>query len=319
MTFNFNPARLELLASELGDDSESVRIDEDAVKRIQSPELQRRLASIKMASRLVAIATATGSLSKGITNESLINASRDFSDRIAYYMEMGMNALGVEKTDREYASARLSMSRIAVDWAFTEWQWASVFDRPIFPLTPTLLPSLLQAAAQHMPERYTPSDDDELTLAMAKRIALLSCSVPLCAAHNYYDFFHKSPNDLLRIGLSAIAREAEGMLVRINCMRETDYMQRALIQRCYNTSCGLFIESHKHVAALVDTEIMQLSPDDQAAQALFWEGIGGMSFDRVLIQHKQAMAISLDMTANVLALYEQNATIDDTGIMDGLE
>ena len=136
------------LDADLG--SDELGLDETGLLAIREPDLQRRLSSMRAAHHMVALAVATADES-GISSTRFAQMVKLFTDSVALYMKMGEVVLDMDESMANFGQARLALSRIAQDYAWSELRTSIAQPKTLPKLGQQTLAAVLSAACASMP------------------------------------------------------------------------------------------------------------------------------------------------------------------------
>jgi len=87
----FNPTTLKNLNTSLEDDSTIVEVDDNEIWRITHIEVRQRCASLKLASRVIGMATAT--TSGELDDASILHDLQEVLQRLSSLWEIGLTLI----------------------------------------------------------------------------------------------------------------------------------------------------------------------------------------------------------------------------------
>lgn len=296
------------LDSDLGGDE--LGLDETGLLAIREPDLQRRLSSMRAAHHMVALAVATADES-GISSTRFAQTVKSFTDSVALYMKMGQVVLDLDDSMPGFGQARLALSRIAQDYAWSELRALIAQPTPMPKLGQQALAAVLSTACANMPERYSPGMAASGDLWLQRRMCLMSAASKVYGAYAHFDFFYREPDSLLAICLDGVIHQAELLLSRMAPEYQSASGSASVLIRAYAVTADVFVESYKRAAQLAVQDIQRMSSQDRAAHIALWRRLGGMPLEPVILRYRQAMALAMDVSVAMMAALAEAAAADD--------
>lgn len=295
MTGQFDPSALRNLASSLDDDSRIVEVDADELRRIGSIEARRICGSLKLASRIIGVATA----SQGDVSDShLLESMRVVLERLEELRRVGMQVVGVDSKDGDYAAVFNSVTSTMLDVVTEEWKWSRLDGESFKPLSHTVIKKLLESAVLASPERFEPhlAGTD---LSNVRRLCVLEAMPKLFSLTNMFDYFQASPHKLTERLIRSVVQLAEFHAALMTDEPLGSLVGRSVLQRMYGVSTGLMCEVYKAQAAIDVAALRAMAPADRAFAIADAERLGGLPFDHILDKHRETMDRMMD-TANLI-------------------
>ena len=155
---SFNAASLMSLDSSLGDEGEVVCLGQDELQRINSTDVRRKCASLKLAARIVGIASAGHEDSD---DGKVLQSMEVFVTRMSELRKAAMLIVDIDQNSPDYAAAFNAVTGVVIDMLTEEWRWLRLNDVNN-PLSVKTLGQLLGMTIQHGPKYLPPDDCDDL-------------------------------------------------------------------------------------------------------------------------------------------------------------
>lgn len=291
----FDPAALYSLSASLDDDSTIVEVDQDELKRVAGAEARRRCASLKLAARIVGLATAN---SAELSDEDVLESMGQILSRVAELREVALKLVEADRDSEDYSATFNAVTSAMLDVATEEWKWSRLAPGATRTLPPATVSKLLERTIQFSPERF----DFEFVshdMATLRRLAVLEAMPKVYGLANLFDYFQPSPDDMVRKFLQAIIKLAELHAELMADPASPEFTYKAILVRFYGISTGVLCEVFKAEAAADVARLRALPEIDRSLQVAQYERLGGMNYNHIIDKHQQAMDRLLD-TANLI-------------------
>jgi len=300
----FDPAALQNLDASLNDDSAIVEVDSDDLRRIASAEVRRRCASLKLASRIVGIATA---MSAELNDEEqLLRSMTEIMQRLSSLRQVGLAVVGAEKDSPDFPSVFNAVTNVMLDVVTEEWKWRRIDPGKAHILSPAIVAKLFDAIVKMQPERFEQFEHDSVgvDIATARRLCILEAIPRLYGLVNLFDYYQNHDAIVFRL-LRAVVEQAEKYASRIMPASAPAFAEQAILQRMYGVSVGLMCEVYKAEAYRDVSRLREMPELDRSIVIAQYEHLGGMKYDHVIDRHQAAMDRMLDI-ANLILESRQN-------------
>jgi len=291
----FNAAALQSLDASLSDDSSIVEVEEDELRRIAGGETQRRCAGLKLASRIVGVATAN---SADLDDDGVLHSMGEFMRRLSSLRQTALGVIGADKASPDFPLVFNAVTNAMLDVATEEWKWSRLAPGKTRQLPPGVIGKLLAVTIQSQPERFT----NELAggdMANARRLCVLESIPKLYSLANLFDYYQTDSAVMLGRLVRAVVDEAETHTTQMTISTSPSFAVRAILQRMYGISTGLMCEVYKAAAFRDVTTMRSMSDLDRSIVIAQYEHLGGMKYDHILEQHHSVMARMIE-TANLI-------------------
>lgn len=283
---NFDPQALYGLDQALDDDSNVVLVDDDEVRRIAAAETRRRCAGIKLASRVVGMATAmSGEASDG----DLLRSLDSVMARVAVIRQAGLGLLGLRPDASDYAPAFNALTNVALDVATEEWKWAQLSPGTSRSLSTTVLQRLFEQTVSHQAMEAMTGYPEAPDLSLARRLSTMEALPKIFSLVNLFDYYQADPDAIVQRLLKAVAIEAEKHALALAPPDAITFTRQSVLQRLYGVSVGLMCEVYKHHAARDVLRLRSMAPIDRSIAIAQYERLGGMSYDHVIEAHARSL------------------------------
>jgi len=291
----FDPAALQSLDASLDDGSTIVELDEDELRRVAEADVRRRCAALKLASRIVGIATAT---SAQLDDNELLRSMKDLMQRLSSLRQVGLAVIGVDKDSPDYPTVFNNVTSVMLDVITEEWKWGRVTPAKAEFLPPGVISKLLDGMIRIQPERFE-RDAAGVDLSTTRRLCVLGAIPKLYGLINFFDYYQAQPDAMVSRLLRGVVEQAElhaGLLAK----KAPDFAEQAILQRMHSVSVGLMCEVYK-AAAYRDVARLRGMPElDRSVVIAQYEHLGGMHYTHIIEAHQAAMDRMLDTTNLIL-------------------
>jgi len=283
---NFDAQALYGLDQSLDDDSHIVQVDDDEVRRIAAAETRRRCAGIKLASRVVGMATA---MSGEVSDAELLSSLDSVMARVAAIRQAGLGLLGLRPNAADYASAFNALTNAALDVATEEWKWARLAPARSRSLSGPVLRLLFEQAVSHQATSGVTGYPDAPDLDLARKLCTLEAMPKVFGLVNLFDYYQPDHDALVQRLLLAVVKEADKQAQALVPADAIAFTQQAVLQRLYGVSVGLMCEVYKHHAAQDVFRLRSMAPVDRSIMIAQYERLGGMPYDHVIEAHARTL------------------------------
>lgn len=283
---NFDPQALYGLDQSLDDDSNIVQVDDDEVRRIAAAETRRRCAGIKLAARVVGMATA---MSGDLTDAELLRSLESVMERVAAIRRSALSLLGVRPDAADFAPAFNSLTNAALDAATEEWKWARLAPGHSRTLSAAVLLRLFEQAVANQVADVSDDYGDVPDLVLSRRLCMMEALPKVFGLVNLFDYYQKDHDALVQRLLKAVAYEAERQAQELTPAGAITFTRQAILQRLYGVSAGLMCEVYKHHASQDVLHLRSMAALDRSIMIAQYERVGGMSYDHVIEAHAQTL------------------------------
>lgn len=291
----FDPAALHNMSASLDDDSSVVEVDQEELRRIGNAEARRRCGSLKLAARIVGVATASG---VDVSDAEILQSMQTILARLSSLRDIGLSVVKADRSSQDFPAIFNSVTSAMLDVVTEEWKWGRLPDGGVRALSGELVEKLLEGAVKISPERFDPAQVG-LELSTVRRLAVLEALPKLYGLVNMFDYFQASPQKMVQRLLSSVVQLAEFHAGLMTDEALPEFARCSILQRMYGVSAGLMCEVFKAEAVVDVTRLRDLAPDDRSFAVAQYERLGGMQFDHVLARHREVMDRMLD-TANLI-------------------
>jgi|GEM_PF-1626606 len=293
MDSGFDPAALMGFGTSLGDESEVVAVSDDELKRIAGAEVRRKCAGIKLAARIVGMATVGRDEPD---DDVLLRQMQTLMSRLGVVRRAVLEATGVERGSGDFAAAFNVATNVAMDIVTEEWKWARVGGMPKV-LGGGELAKLLELVAEDGPVFADVMEGGDM--ATLRQLCVLESLPKLWSVMNMFDYYQRDHEKVIARLAEAISEQAEYHSRLLYSDESPSFAVRAIVQRMYGVSGGLMCELYKDAAAR-DVERLRAMPDlDRSVMVAQYEQIG-MGFDHIIRRHQQVMDRMLDTTNMII-------------------
>ncbi|ANN80869.1 hypothetical protein [Bordetella flabilis] len=283
---NFDPQALYGLDQTLDDDSTIVQVDDDEVRRIAAAETRRRCAGIKLASRVVGMATA---MSGDVIDADLLRSLDSIMDRVASIREAGLGLLGVRSDSSDFAPAFNALTNIALDVVTEEWKWAQLAPGKSRSLSKPVLLRLFEQVVNHQAIGVMVGYPEAPDLERARKLCAMEALPKVYGLVNLFDYYQADHEALVNRLLLAVVAEAEKHANMLTPSDAIEFTRQSVLQRLYGVSVGLMCEVYKHHAARDVMRLRSMAPVDRSIMIAQYERLGGMSYDHVIEAHSRTL------------------------------
>lgn len=287
----FDPAALQSLDASLDDDNAIVEVDADELRRVASAEVRRRCAGLKLASRIVGLATAT---SAELDDEELLRRMTFVMRRLSLLRQVGLAVVGADKDSPDFPSVFNAVTSAMLDVVTEEWKWRRVDPDKSRLLPPGMIARLLDATVKMQPERFE-RDSAGVDMATVRRLCVLKAIPKLYGLVNLFDYYQTNLDAMVGRLLRAVVEQAE---MHASLLAPA-FAEQAVLQRMYGVSVGLMCEVYKAAAYRDVLRLREMPELDRSVVIAQYEHLGGMKYDHVLGGHRAAMDRMLD-TVNLI-------------------
>jgi len=296
----FDPAALQSLGASLDDDNAIVEMEADEIRRVFDAEVRRRCAGLKLASRIVGLATAA---SAELDDDELLRQMTEIMQRLSSLRQAGLAVVRADKESPDFPSVFNAVTSAMLDVVTEEWKW-----RRIDPDNARLLPvgmiaSLLDASVKMQPERF----DRETTgvdMATARQLCVLEAIPKLYGLVNLFDYYQTNPDAMVSRLLRSVIEQAEMHANLVAYTAAPTFAEQAVLRHMYGVSAGLMCEVYKKFAYRDVLRLREMPELDRSIVVAQYEHLGGMKYDHVFDGHREAMERMLD-TANLILESQQ--------------
>lgn len=294
----FNPAALRAMDASL-DDGEVISGSDDELRRIAGPDIRRKITGIKLAARIVGMASAgrDGSPDEGALFRSMESAV----ERLKMMRRTVLEAVGVDSGSPDYQATFNAATNVVMDMLTEEWKWSRMTSAPAKPMPISVMGSVLKMAATNGPVYIENADEGDVQTA--RRLCVMESLPKLWVVVNMFDYYQTDREAMVSRLAGAVSREAESN-ARILYGDSPSFGVRAIVQRMYGVSTGLMCEVYKEVAAR-DVERLRAMPAMDRAVTLVDVEKYGLRYDHIIERHKTLMVRMLDTTRLVLEAQQE--------------
>jgi hypothetical protein len=286
------------LHSSIGDECEVVRANEDELRRIAGAEVRQKCASLKLASRIVAMASAQ---SNGIDDAMLLSSMETLIARMSAFRKTAMGIVGVNTSSLDYPATFNAITGVVMDILTDEWKWARLNEKSK-PLPVELLGKLLELAIGNGP-MYLPSDDSG-DLKTVRRLCVLEAVPKVWGVVNMFDYFQPQREQMVARLVRAVSEQAEVHAGLLYSDASPSFAIKTIVQRMYAVSTGLMCEVYKEAAAR-DVARLRAMPEMDRAVHLMQIELTGLKFDHIIDRHRAVIDRTLDTTKLILESQNQ--------------
>jgi hypothetical protein len=289
----FNPAILHALGNTLG--SDVIEADQASLHRIAGSEARQRCADLKLAARIVGLATASGAV---LDDREVLRAMNLTMERLVLLRQVGLERVGVKKNSPDYPAVFNAVTEIMLDAVTDEWKWKQA-NEDAGSLSPGVIGNLFDIAVRSHPERFEALPSMDIDLTMVRRLAVITIIPRVYGLLNFFDFFQRDIQGMLGEIVQSIADMAESYAREISAKMPAFAVQ-IVLQRLYGESAALMGEVYK-AAAYREVERLSSMPEYERSILLArCDRLGGLPWDHVLAEHREAMGRMMKL-ANVIA------------------
>lgn len=291
----FDPSALQSLDASFDDDSSIVEVDEDELRRIAGAEARRRCSGLKLAARIIGVATANGS---DLDDAGVLRSMSEFMRRLSLLRQVALSVIGAEKDSPDFPSIFNAVTSAMIDVATEEWKWSRLAPGKSRQLPPGIIGKLLDVTIKAQPERF----DYELAggdMATSRRLCVLEAIPKLYGLINLFDYYQSNPATMIGRLMRAVVEHAELHASLMATPSSPSFAEQAILQRMYGISTGLMCEVYKAAAYRDVMRLREMPELDRSVVIGQYEHLGGMKYDHVIEQHREVMERMLD-TANLI-------------------
>jgi len=291
----FNPAALQNLDSSLMDEAEIIEAEEEELRQIVGPEVRRRCASLRLASRIVGMATA---INVEVGEEELLQSMQSTMARLNTLRAEVLRHINVERASSDYRAIFNSVTYAMLDVLTEEWKWAKLAPAKTVQLDAEVVARLSQMVMQTQTESFELSSESNNVSAW-RHLSLLEIVPKLYGLLNLFDYYQSNREAMVDCLMQAVVEQAEFQANRITSSRDPSFVYNAVSQKMYRISRDLMCDVYREMATRDVTKLREMQPLDRSVMILRYEQIG-MKYDHIIEAHRTAMAHVLETTQVIL-------------------
>lgn len=276
-------------------ESSLVEVEEDELRRIAGAEARRRCSGLKLAARIVGMATANGS---SLDDSGVVQSMADVLTRLSTLRQAGLAVVGVERGAPDFPAVFNAVTASMLDVVTEEWKWSRLSRGGQRLLPVSVLSKLLEACIHIQPERFSPASGG-LEMSTSRRLAVMDCAPKLLGLVNMFDYYQADQQAMLSKLMRAVVEVSESTLVDFNGEASAEFVRRSVLERLYSVSTGLMCEVYKACAYQDVARLREMPELDRSVMIAQYERLGGMSFDHVIESHRDGMLRVVE-TANLI-------------------
>lgn len=294
----FNPAALMGLGAAINDDCEVVAVSDDEMRRISGAEVRRKCAGIKLAARIIGMASAGRD---GVDDQQVLLRMQALTARMAALRKEALTAVDVARDSPDYKAAYNVVTDVVMDVLTEEWKWTQL-GADVKPLLIPQIGKLLEIAANSGPEFV--GDADPGDLALCRRLCILETAPKIWGVVNMFDYFQKSRENMVAEIVRAVSAQAERHASTLYSETTPSFAVKAIVQRLYSVSAGLMCEVYKDLAAR-DVSVLRALPDMDRSVVMIQYEQAGMKYEHIITRHRAVMERTLDTTHMILEAHTE--------------
>jgi hypothetical protein len=283
----FNPAALGSLDASLDDGSELVAVGEDELRRISGADVRRKCAGLKLASRIVGMASVGG---RSTSDAEVLRSMEVLLSRMSVLRKSVVKSLGVGRDSPDYSATFNAVTNVVMDVLTEEWKWSRITEGGR-PLPVEALVKLLDMAVEHGPMYL--DQDDSGDLMTVRRLCVLEATPKVWGVVNMFDYFQPRREVMVARLLRAISEQAEVRAGALLSDASPTFAARSIVQRTYGVSTGLMCEVYKEAAAQDVARLRAMPELDRSVHLLGVERTG-MKYDHIISRHSEVMEKALE-------------------------
>jgi hypothetical protein len=295
----FDPSALMNLDSSLGDEAEVVEVGEDEIRRISGAELRRKCAGLKLASRIVGMAVADGSL---LEHADVLRSMEAVVSRLRTMRAAALRAIGVTKDSSDYPAAFNAVTGPVMEILTSEWKYARLGeDIPKLPLD--ALEKLLDACAAAGPMYY--EHDVSLDPTALRRLCVFEALPKVWSVVNMFDYYQRDRGAMVTRLCRIVAEGAEKQARSLYTETSPSFVVRTLLQRSYAVAAGLMCEVYKGVAAVDVAKLRAMPSADRTVVVAQYQRDGGMRYEHIVERFRSVLDRAMDTTNLILEAHRE--------------
>lgn len=299
----FDPVALQNMGSSLVDDSVIVDVDADELRRVASADVRRRCAGLKLASRIVGIATAA---SAELDDDALLRSIQEVVDRLAALRRAGLSIVAVDNDSPNFPSVFNAITSIMLDVVTEEWKWRRVDPDNTHVLSPAVISKIFNDVINIQPEQFGLNSVDDIDLVTARRLCVMEAIPKLHGLVNIFDYYQKNREKVVYCLLKAVVNEAEMCAETYSPPTNPKVTGLAVFQRIYGICVGLMCEVYKSAAYRDVSRLRGMQELERSIVIAQYERLDGMPYDHVILEYKSAMCRMIDTTNLILGLRQMS-------------
>lgn len=299
MSGRFNPAALHLGSALLADEVEIItpsRADAlDVIRRV-GMDVERKCAGIRLAARVIGMATATGAK---LDDQGVLASMAELLKRVNELRRFCLKLVAVGPSQPEFPLVFNELTGSMLDVATEEWRWSTLTPERSRSLPPAMLAHLLELMTHIIPDgAKTPASGDssrstgtELDLALVRRLALIDTTPRILALLNFFDYFQRSSHSrdvFLKAILNAILSQAEAHTDIFLAKANQKLGHAEILKHMFQASALIFCETYKRCAQ-VDVERLRALPELERSYFYHQYEEQGLGYEHVIDAHADAM------------------------------
>lgn len=293
MSGKFDPSALMSLGSSLGDDAEVVAVGEEELRRIAGADVRRKCAGIKLAARLVGMATVGRD---ELDERVLLRQMHAMMTRMGALRKAALEAMDIDRSSPDFPVAFNVATNAVMDVLTEEWKWSRL-GGDAAELGPDALRKLLELSVNEGPLYIDVVDSGDLKTA--RRLCVLESLPKLWTVVNMFDYYQPSREKLVAQLARAVSEQAERHAGLLYSDASPTFAVRAIVQRMYGVSSGLMSEVYKDTAARDVAKLRALPDLDRSVVMTQYESTG-MVYEHIIQRHAAVMDRTLDTTKLIL-------------------
>ena len=297
----FNPAALHLGSALLAEEVEIIspaKANAIDVMRRLGMDVERKCAGLRLAARVVGMATATGAK---LDDQGVLASMAELLKRVNELRRYCLKLVAVGSSQPEFPQVFNELTGSMLDVATEEWRWSTLTPERSRTLPPAMLAHLLELMTHIIPDGAqekadgaavrSQSQGTELDLSLVRRLALIDTTPRILALLNFFDYFQRSSHSrevFLKSILNAIASQAESHTDIFLAKSNQKLGHAEILKHMYQASALIFCETYKR-SAQGDVERLRALPELERSYFYHQYEEHGMGYDHVIDAHTGAM------------------------------
>lgn len=282
----FNPHDLAHVDASFDPDVEVSVADDDALRRLVGEGIRQRCVGLKLASRIVGMATAT---SAELADQDILNSLNGVMTRLHTLRQLAISAIGIKPDHPDFSVAFNVLTPIMLDAVMEEWKWGRLAAHDARALPPGLLRQVLLMAIRISPERYEVTGEPQ-DAGLTRRLAVMSMIPRLHGLLNLFDFCRADRDGFIQAMARQVLRTADEGARDWHRVKDPSFAARDLFLRHVEMSLGMLCEVYRREASREVSRLRAMPSLDRGVLLAHYEEIGGIDYAGLFVAHDEAMA-----------------------------
>lgn len=278
--------------------------DDHELRKLVGFDVRQRCMALRMSGVIMGMATAA---SADLTDSMIIESMRHVLERVHALRTLALRLIDVRPDHPDHAYAFNAVTGEMMSLVSREFRWGKLAPGEVRELPVGVTAHLMAYTMRLWPERLELDPIAPGSMALARRLFVVSATPVLHDLITYFDFFWKDHQALQERLLMSVLQAAESAVADWLIPDQPSFAQRDLFAELSRASLSLMAAVYRREANRLVGDLEAATGIDRSLHIMHLEHVGGLDIEGLLEAHREAMRRMLESASLIAASAEGDA------------